>query len=98
MRDQRYDTIKGLLKEGKGIKKFTDIFTWIPFSVVADDLKTNRPRMRKMVADPSHWKLNEVYQLADLIGYDRKKLALMAVDQVEVMRKTDGNKYRKNPG
>ena len=86
MRDPRYDTIKGLLKEGKEIKKFTDIFNWIPFSIVANDLGTNRPRMKKMTIDPALWKLEEVYQLADLIGYDRKKLALMAVDQLEKMR------------
>jgi hypothetical protein len=86
MKDQRYDTIFGMLKAG-AIEKFTDIFKLIPFSTVANDLHTNRVRMKKMIADPSLWKLEEVYKLADLIGCDRKKLALMGVDQVEAMKK-----------
>jgi hypothetical protein len=86
MRDPRYETIRGLLKEGE-IKKFTEIFKWIPHTVVARDYGTNTSRMKKMVADPSLWTLEEVYKLADLISYDRKKLALMAVEEVEEMKK-----------
>ena len=86
MKDPRYSTIQGLLKEGQ-IEKFTDVFKWIPYTVVANDFGTNHNRMKKMVADPSLWKLEEVYKLADLIGYNRKKLAEMAVDQVDEMRK-----------
>lgn len=85
MKDPRYSTIQGLLKEGE-IKQFTDIFKWIPPTVVANDYGTNHNRMKKMVADPSLWTLDEIYKLADLIGCNRFKLALMAVDQVEKMR------------
>jgi hypothetical protein len=85
-KDPRYDTIKGLLKAG-AIGKFTDIFTWIPHTVLAHEYGTNNNRMKKMVKDPSLWQLAEVYRLADLIGYDHKKLALMAVDEVEEMQK-----------
>lgn len=87
MKDQRYQTIHGLLKEGKEIEKFTDIFNWVPYSVVAADLDTNNPRMKKMKADPSLWTLGELWQLADLIGYSRKKLVEMAGKQGEDMRK-----------
>jgi hypothetical protein len=80
MKDPRYETIKGLLKAG-AIEKFTDIFNWIPPTVVARDFSTNNNRMKKMVADPSLWQLQELYKLADLIGYDAKKLALMALEQ-----------------
>lgn len=85
MRDPRYDTIRGLLKEG-AIEKFTDIFKWIPYTVVAGEYGANHVRMKKMVADPSLWTLEEIYHLADLIGYNKKKLALMAVDEVQKMR------------
>lgn len=88
MRDPRYDTIKGLLKAG-AIKQFTDIFTWIPPTVVAKDFGTNNNRMKKMVTDPSLWQLAEIYQLAEWIGCDKKMLALMAVEQVERMRNDD---------
>lgn len=88
MRDPRYNTIKGLLKAG-AIKKFTDIFTWIPHTVVARDFGTMNTRMKKMTQDPSLWKLQEIYKLAELIGYDPKKLALMAVSEVEEMKNPD---------
>jgi hypothetical protein len=81
-KDSRYDTINKLLKSGE-IKKFTDIFTWIPYTIVAKDFGTNNNRMKKMKADPSLWQLQEIYKLAELIGYDKKKLALMAVEEVE---------------
>jgi hypothetical protein len=86
MKDPRYSTLKGLLKAG-AIKQFTDIFAWIPPTVVANDFGTNNARMKKMKDDPSLWTLAEIYQLAEWIGYDKKKLALMAVDQVELMKK-----------
>jgi hypothetical protein len=85
MKDPRYSTIQGLLKEG-ALNKFTDIFNWIPYTVVATDYSTNHNRMKKMIADPSLWTLEEIYKLADLIGFNRLKLALMAADQVEKMK------------
>lgn len=73
----RYKTICGLLLAGE-IKTFTGIFKWIPYSVVARDIGTSKPRMKKMVANPSLWTLGEIYRLAELIGYDKKKLLMMA--------------------
>lgn len=81
MKDPRYKTIQGLLKEGE-IAKFTDIFKWIPYTVVANDFGTNHNRMKKMIVDPALWKLEELYQLADWIGYSRQK--------PEEMKKEDG--------
>jgi hypothetical protein len=80
-KDPRYNAVLGLLKAGE-IKKFTGIFTWIPYTVVAKDFGTNNNRMKKMKSDPSLWQLQEIYKLAELIGYDKKKLALMAVEEV----------------
>lgn len=88
MKDPRYNTLKGLLKAG-AIKQFTDIFIWIPPTVVAKDFGTNNGRMKKMVADPSLWQLSEIYRLAEWIECDPKMLALMAVDQVERMKSPD---------
>lgn len=88
MKDQRYQTIRGLLLAGE-IKTFTEIFEWIPHTVLAKEYGTNNARMKKMVADPSLWQLAEIYKLAELIGYDKKKLALMAVEEVERKMKAD---------
>lgn len=80
MKDPRYDTIKGLLKAG-AIKKFTDIFLWIPHSTIAKEFGTNNSRMKKMTQDPNRWEIGEIYKLADLIGWDKKKLVLMAMEE-----------------
>lgn len=80
-KDPRYTTVLKLMK-AKQIHKFTDIFTWIPYTVVARDFGTNNNRMKKMKGDASLWQLGELYKLADLIGCDKKKLAMMAVKEV----------------
>jgi hypothetical protein len=91
MPNPRYDTIHGLLKLGH-IKKFTDIFLYIPYTAVARDFGTNHNRMKKMMTDPVLWTLGELWYLADLIGYNRKKLAELAGEEGEAMRKaTPGN-------
>ena len=78
-------TVKGLLKAG-AIKQFTDVFSWIPPTVVAKEFGMNNNRIKKMKADPSLWTLQEIYRLAELIECDKKMLALMAVEQVERMK------------
>jgi hypothetical protein len=88
MIDPRYGVIKDLLAAG-AIKKFTETFEWIPHSVIAKDFKTSNARMKKMISDPNLWKIGELYKLADLIGWDKKKLILMAMQE---------GKEKENPG
>lgn len=78
MTDPRYETIRGLMAAG-AITKFTQIFEWIPHSAVAKEFNTNNARMKKMTQDPTRWEIGELYKLADLIGWDRGKLVLMAM-------------------
>jgi hypothetical protein len=80
--DPRYITIRGLLEQGE-IKKFTDIFAWIPPSVLAKDFSTNHVRMKRMTENPGEWALKELYYLAKLLDYNPKKLSLMALEEVE---------------
>lgn len=81
-RDPRYNAIKGLLQAGV-ITRFTDIFTWIPPSVVARDLHTNGTRLKRMIKNPEEFQLKEIYAIAHLIGCDPKKLGLMAVAEIK---------------
>jgi hypothetical protein len=80
MIDHRYSVLKNLLEAG-AIKKFTDIFDWIPHSVVAKDFRTSNARMKKMANDISLWRLEDVDRLAELIGYSKMKLASMAMKE-----------------
>lgn len=40
-----------------------------------------------MTVDPSLWTLGELWQLADLIGYNRKKLVDMAGEEGDAIRR-----------
>lgn len=86
MPDPRYTTAKILL-EKKAITTFADIFVYIPYTVVADDLRTNHARMKKMIANPGLFKFEEIIQLSELLDYDCKKLMLLAgLDVDRLMR------------
>lgn len=80
--DPRYETIKGLL-QADAIAKFTDIFKWIPHTVVAKDLNTSGTRLKRMIKNPEEFQLKDIYTLAHLIGCSPKKLGLMAVIEVK---------------
>jgi hypothetical protein len=81
-RDPRYDTIKGLLQAG-AIVRFTDIFDWIPPTVVAKDLHTNGTRLKRMIKNPEEFQMKDINTIAKLIGCDPRKLGLMAVAEVK---------------
>lgn len=86
MPDTRYTTIKILL-EKKAISTFKDIFIYIPYTIVADDLRTNHNRMKEAITDPSLLKYREIIKLSELLDYDCKKLMLLAgLDVDRLMR------------
>ena len=86
MPDPRYTTAKILLEKG-AITSFAGIFDFIPYTVVAADLRTNNGRMKRMIADPGLFHYEEIIQLAELLDYDSKKLMLLAgVDVDRLMR------------
>lgn len=72
-KDLRYKAVSMLLRN-KHIKKFQDIFKFIPFSVVATDMHTNNDRMKGLIKYPGRLNLKEIHKLADLFEYDFKKL------------------------
>jgi hypothetical protein len=82
MTDPRYKTIKGLLKEGKEIKKFSDIFKWIPPSIVAKDLHCSYNKMQQIIKDPRELTVQQIFKLAELIGLDEKKFGFIIIDEV----------------
>jgi hypothetical protein len=80
-KDPRYLALKYLLKKGD-ITTFKQIFDHIPYTVVANDLHTNNNRMKRLIEDPENFKLEELYTLADLIGYDSKKFVLFVMKDI----------------
>lgn len=87
-KDPRYITVKFFLKKGH-ITTFRDIFKYIPYTVVANDLHTNNNRMKRLIEDPGLFHLYEIYKLADLIEYDKRKFGLFIMEDVDRMRRKD---------
>jgi len=88
MIDSRYNVIKDLLEAG-AIKKFTDIFIWIPYTIVADDFKIGHNKMKNLKSDPSLWKLSEINKLADLIKCNCEALSKMANKEAQEKENPD---------
>jgi hypothetical protein len=86
MADPRYLAARFLLEKGE-IKSFADIFTYVPYTVVAGDLRTNNNRMKRMIADPGQFHYEEIIQLSELLDYDCKKLMLLAGLDVDKLMK-----------
>jgi len=80
MNDPRYDTIKVLIEAGH-IKSISDIFIFIPKTVVYKDLGANYNRFDKAIINPSLFKLQELMILAEFFGIDARKFIDMAYEQ-----------------
>lgn len=77
-KDPRYKVIKIMLAAG-AIKSFKEIFTHLPKSVVAKDLRTNNNRMTKLIDEPADFTFKEIDKIAGMIGCDSRVLHELVV-------------------
>ncbi len=76
-RDSRYDLIKPMLSEGT-IVSFTDIFKYIPKTIIANDLGKKVDRFTVMMNQVEKFTLEELFRVAGLCGLtDEQMFALM---------------------
>lgn len=68
-KDPRYDLIETMIQIGK-IRTWSDIFTYIPKTVVAKDLGKKVDRFNELVADPAQFRLYEIESLACFFEID----------------------------
>jgi hypothetical protein len=80
LKDARYDIIKVLIAAGK-ITSISDIFVYIPKTIVYQDLGINFNRFVRAITDPAIFKLGELRKLAEMFGVDAKKIVDMAYEQ-----------------
>lgn len=90
-KDYRYDTVNFLIESGK-INSIRDIFLHIPKTIVYKDLGINFGRFDRAIIDPSIFRLEELANLAELIGVNAKKLIDMAYEQMITVAKKKRNK------
>ena len=72
-RDSRYDLIKPMLLEGK-IVSFTDIFKYIPKTIVANDLGKKVDRFTVMMNQVEKFTLEELFRMAAFCRLTRDQM------------------------
>src|SRR5690349_13771805 len=73
-KDHRYRTVRVMLNARGGIKSFKEIFKILPRSVMAQNMHTNNNRFYRLVLNPGDFTINEIRQMARLIGCKYEKL------------------------
>jgi hypothetical protein len=84
--DPQYDAVRVLLETGH-IKSFPDIFQYIPKTTVYKDLGVNFNRFGRTIYDPSIFTMGELREIAELFGFDPKKLIDIAYEQTLLAKK-----------
>jgi len=72
-RDKRLDSIKVMIDAGH-ITEFKQIFHYIPKSVIGKHLRTNNPRMSRLVLRVDELTVHEIVAISALINVEYTKL------------------------
>src|SRR6202012_4679166 len=72
-RDHRYPTIKPMLDQGR-IKSFTDIFLYLPKSVLAADLGKNLKRFNELLLHVEGFTIKDLVIMSNLCGLSRMEM------------------------
>lgn len=78
--DTRYNTVRLLITHGK-IQAFSEIFDYLPKSILAQELNTNSTRMGKLISQPSNLRLWELKIIADLTNISVDKVISLIDEQ-----------------
>jgi hypothetical protein len=74
--DHRYPTIKPMLDQGR-IKKLTDIFIYIPRTVLAQDIGKNLKRLNELLDRPENFTIKDLLLIGNLCGLSRREMLLL---------------------
>ena len=80
-KDPRYTTIYFLMLEN-ALDTFSDIFLYLPFTIVARDLGIGTTKMKKIVTGDTYDK-GLIREMADWIGCEQEKLLALALKLFE---------------
>src|ERR1700744_5992007 len=72
-RKNRYDVIRTMFNQGE-IRSLTDIFQFVPKTVVAGDLRKKVTRFNTMLNRPGEFTLKEIYLLGHLCGLTERQV------------------------
>lgn len=77
-----YKAVKVLIETGN-IVEFREIFNHASRTAIAGDLGIYYTKFKQLIDHVDRFTIQDLYQLARLIGVDGKKMVQLAVDQVE---------------
>lgn len=69
MKDPRYNIIKSLISDGH-VESFSDIFKFLPKTIVAGDLGLNAVRFNRLIENVEDLRIRQVYDLARLCNME----------------------------
>ena len=84
-RDKRYTTVRFLIESGY-ITVFSQIFESIPISVVAIDYGSNYVRFKRLVENPSRFRLKDIFILAHLFQISEMTMITLITSQLSNKR------------
>lgn len=87
-RDSRYDLIKPMLSEGK-IVSFTDIFKYIPKTIVANDLGKKVDRFTIMMSQVGKFTLEEIFRMAALCRLSEEQMFRLLLQEYVKKHETE---------
>lgn len=74
--DHRYPTIKPMLDQGR-IKKLTDIFIYIPRTVLANDIGKNLKRLNELLDRLENFTIKDLLIIGNLCDLSRREMLLL---------------------
>jgi len=78
--DKKYEALRMLIDSGS-VKNFTDFFDIINKTMLKDDLGSNTVRINSLLKNIGGFEIQEMFDLAELIGVDPRKLTSLFVEQ-----------------
>lgn len=89
--DHRYEVVKIMLEIGK-IHLFSDIFLYLPKTIVAEDSKIKLPRFNQYLADLTMFQIKQLDAIASRIGVELEDIMPLVV--AELLEQRDSRKAK----
>lgn len=93
-KDNRYDVIKVMIEAGK-ITEFSQLFEYIPKSVMAIDLNSSYRRLTRLGKQLDKLEMGEMHAISKLVGIRMDVVYALAEKQF-LAKKTDQGRKRKH--
>ena len=87
MEDHRYHTVKPMLDQGR-INKLMDIFTYVPKTVLAQDIGKNLKRLNELLDRLENFTIKDLIIIGNLCSLTRSEMLLLLDAEFEFREKS----------